>query len=69
LTQNPDPASGQPFVYRQTATGFELESACQQKGKSVVLQFLSNGCLIATFLLHLILLAEIPPDDARPTPL
>lgn len=39
LQQYPDPASGQPFVYRQTATGFELESAYQQKGKPVVLQF------------------------------
>jgi hypothetical protein len=67
LTQNPDPASGQPFVYRQTATGFELEAAYQQKGKSVVLRFPSNGCLIETFMLHSAHLAEILADDARPT--
>jgi hypothetical protein len=44
-----------------------LEAAYQQKGKSVVLRFPSNGCLIESFMLHSAHLAEILTDDARPT--
>lgn len=39
LLQYRDPSTGQAFVYRETAAGFELESAYQQKGKPVVLSF------------------------------
>ncbi|MGO9609547.1 MAG: hypothetical protein ACLPT4_07915, partial [Verrucomicrobiia bacterium] len=34
-----DPASGQPFVYTETADGFELQSAYQVYGKPMTMQF------------------------------
>ena len=34
-----DPASGQPFAYTQTANGFQLGSALQQRGKPLSLSF------------------------------
>ena len=34
-----DPATGQPFQYQATPTGFELQSAYQQKGKPMALTF------------------------------
>lgn len=34
-----DPATGQAFVHRQTATGFELQSAYQTNGKPLVMTF------------------------------
>jgi len=39
LTQYPDPATGQPFVYRPSANGFELQSPYQAGGKPVTLEF------------------------------
>jgi hypothetical protein len=39
LTQYRDPASGQPFLYRPTATGFELSSTYQLNGKPVTVNF------------------------------
>lgn len=35
----PDPATGQPFVYRKTATGFELQSAYRHQDKPLVMTF------------------------------
>ena len=35
LTQVLDPASGQPFVYRYTAGGFELESSYRYKDETI----------------------------------
>ena len=34
-----DPTTGQPFSYVQTATGFELRSTFQTKGKPVIMSF------------------------------
>ena len=42
LTRHLDPATGQPFIYRPTATGFELQSAYQRDNKPVVMTFLRN---------------------------
>ncbi len=39
LTQYPDPATGQPFIYRPSANGFELQSTHQADGKPVTLEF------------------------------
>jgi hypothetical protein len=42
LSQYLDPATGQPFVYRMTAIGFELSSSFQIKGQPVKLEFRSQ---------------------------
>ena len=39
LQSHPDPATGQPFAYTQTADGFELESGFQFQEKPVKLSF------------------------------
>ncbi len=39
LENHSDPASGEPFVYRQLQNGFELESTYQRNGKPVVMFF------------------------------
>ena len=39
LQTNPDPSTGQPFAYTQTADGFELQSSFQLSGKPVKLLF------------------------------
>jgi hypothetical protein len=39
LSKYLDPATGQPFLYRQTATGFELQSGYQRNGEPVILTF------------------------------
>lgn len=39
LPAHPDPSSGQPFVYTQTADGFELQSSYQVNGKPMTMQF------------------------------
>lgn len=39
LATHPDPSSGQPFVYTETADGFELQSAYQVYGKPMTMQF------------------------------
>ena len=39
LQTNPDPSTGQPFTYTQTADGFELQSSFQLSGKPVKLLF------------------------------
>jgi hypothetical protein len=39
LQLHPDPTTGQPFAYQQTADGFELESSFQVAGKSLKLSF------------------------------
>ncbi|MGD0059230.1 MAG: hypothetical protein ABSD58_07405 [Verrucomicrobiia bacterium] len=39
LPSNPDPSSSQPFVYTQTANGFQLQSTYQVNGKPMTMQF------------------------------
>jgi hypothetical protein len=39
LPSHPDPTTGQPFTYKQTAGGFELESSFQIREKSLKLSF------------------------------
>jgi hypothetical protein len=39
LQSHPDPTTGQPFAYKQTPDGFELESSFQFIGKSLKLSF------------------------------
>ena len=39
LQSHPDPTTGQPFVYKKTADGFELESNFQVLDKSLKLSF------------------------------
>ncbi len=39
LLSRPDPATGRPFTYTQTADGFELQSGYQFKGEPVKLRF------------------------------
>jgi hypothetical protein len=39
LQSNPDPSSGQPFVYAETPDGFELRSTYQVNGKPMTMQF------------------------------
>ena len=38
LSSYPDPATGQPFEYRETADGFQLQSAFQRDGQSVTME-------------------------------
>jgi hypothetical protein len=39
LQSHPDPATGQPFVYTQTADGFQLQSGKQFNGQPLTLSF------------------------------
>jgi hypothetical protein len=39
LQSNPDPSSGQPFVYTETPDGFQLQSTYQVSGKPMTMQF------------------------------
>jgi hypothetical protein len=39
LPSHPDPTTGQPFTYKQTSDGFELESSFQVAEKSLKLSF------------------------------
>jgi hypothetical protein len=39
LQSNPDPSSGQPFLYTETANGFELQSPHQVNGQPMTMQF------------------------------
>jgi hypothetical protein len=39
LAVHADPATGKPFVYQETADGFQLQSTYQLKGKAVVMTF------------------------------
>jgi hypothetical protein len=39
LPSHPDPSSGQPFVYTETADGFQLQSTYEAYGKPVTMQF------------------------------
>ena len=39
LQSHPDPSTGQPFAYTQTADGFELQSSFQFQEKPVKLSF------------------------------
>jgi len=39
LAAHPDPSSGQPFVYTETADGFVLQSSHQLNGKPMTMQF------------------------------
>jgi hypothetical protein len=39
LQSHPDPVTGQPFVYTETADGFELQSGYQFKGAPLKLSF------------------------------
>ena len=39
LSTYPDPATGQPFQYQQTADGFQLQSVYQRKGQPITMVF------------------------------
>jgi hypothetical protein len=39
LSAYPDPASGQPFVYREKADGFQLQSDYQLHGQPITMTF------------------------------
>ena len=39
LSTYPDPATGQPFQYQQTADGFQLQSVYQRKGQFITMTF------------------------------
>jgi len=39
LPTYPDPATGQPFQYQQTADGFQLQSVYQRKGQPITMVF------------------------------
>jgi len=43
LSTYPDPATGKPFLYQETADGFQLQSVYQRRGEPVTLLFRRQG--------------------------